>query len=101
MPHARLLLLLALSACGIELPCVESVVITTDELPADVQASIDSEYPGSEVLEAEQLDGDGDTYRVELETSDGDTLLVEVDAWGEVQSVEFDVERNNRCDDED
>lgn len=88
-------LLMMLTACG-RFGCIESISIAARDVPEDVSEVIEDEYPGAEVVAADEHP-DGDTYDVEIITSEGDRLLIEVDGTGSI--VELDVSVTDRsCD---
>jgi hypothetical protein len=84
-----------LTACG-RLGCIEAITISTHEIPQDVSEIIEDEYPGAEVVAADEHQ-DGGTYDVEIITADGDRLLVEVDELGSIVELDLSV-RNHACD---
>ena len=90
------LLLALLIGCG-GLPCIESIRIAVDQLPASVSESVEAEYPGATITNAEQLAGETESWAVELETEYGQTLLVEVDGSGNLIELGFEDE-DLRCD---
>lgn len=63
-------------------------------LPAAVQATLDANWPGAQILEAELDDG---KYEVELRTASGEKLEVELSKKGRV----LEVERDDDDDDDD
>lgn len=57
------------------------------ELPREVLATLDARWPGAEILESEFDDGE---YEVELRTTSGQCLEVELSSSGRVLEVERD-----------
>jgi len=90
------LLLTLLIGCD-GLPCIESIQVAVDDLPASVSESFQAEYPGATITDAEELTGETETWDVEVETEDGQTLLLEVDGSGNLIELDFE-DADRRCD---
>ena len=96
MGTLRPLLLALLIGCD-RLPCIESIRVAVDDLPASVRESVEAQYPGATITDAEELTGETETWDVEVETEDGQTLLLEVDGSGNLIELDFE-DADRRCD---